>query len=238
MNRGTDSACSGRPGDPEFEARRLAARARLDAIDDAGKSDPYRRAWFEAVYESAGSDAAQIPWADLSPHPLLAAWLATVPAPAAGARALDIGCGLGDNAAAMAAKGWRTTAFDLSPRAIRWAQSRFPDVDFRAADLFSPPAEWNGAFDLVHECYTLQALPDAPRAQAIARIASFVAPRGRLIVIARARNNSGPAAGPPWPLTRDEVMSFAAHGLAAEAVEQLADPTDGKPHWRAVFRRS
>jgi hypothetical protein len=33
-------------------------------------------------------------------------------------------------------------------------------------------------------------------------------------------------------------MSFAAHGLTAEAVDQLADPTDGKPHWRAVFRRS
>jgi SAM-dependent methyltransferase len=233
MNRSSDS-----PGDPDFEQRRLAARARLDAIDDAGKSDPYRRAWFEAVYDSAGSDAAQIPWADLGPHPLLAAWLATASAPAAGARALDIGCGLGDNAAAMAARGWRTTAFDLSPRAIRWAQSRFPEVDFLAADLFRPPADWNGAFDLVHECYTLQALPDAPRAEAIAQIARFVGAGGRLVLIARARNTSGPAAGPPWPLTRDEVMSVTAHGLAAEAVEELADPADGKPHWRAVFRRS
>ena len=238
MNRGTDAPGTDTPGDPDFEQRRLAARARLDAIDDAGKSDPYRRAWFEAVYESAGSDAAQIPWADLSPHPLLAAWLVNASAPAPGARALDIGCGLGDNAAAISAKGFRTTAFDLSPRAIRWAQSRFPQVDFLAADLFRPPAAWNSAFDLVHECYTLQALPDAPRAEAIATIARFVAPGGALVLIARARNDSGPAAGPPWPLTRDEIMSFATHGLTAEAVEQLADPTDGKPHWRAVFRRS
>ena len=232
MNRSPDS-----PGDPDFEQRRLAARARLDAIDDAGKSDPYRRAWFEAVYESAGSDAAQIPWADLGPHPLLAAWLATASTPRAGARALDIGCGLGDNAAAISAKGWRTTAFDLSPRAIRWAQSRFPQVGFLAADLFRPPAEWNAAFDLVHECYTLQALPDAPRAQAMRHIARFVRPGGTLLVIARARESSGPVSGPPWPLSREEIMSFEAQDLRAEAIEQLPDPTDGKPHWRAAFRK-
>jgi len=28
------------PDDPDFAARRLAARARLDAIDDKGASDP------------------------------------------------------------------------------------------------------------------------------------------------------------------------------------------------------
>ena len=106
------------PNDVAFAARRLAARARLDAMDDAGARDPYRRAWFDAVYETAGDDPAQVPWADLAPHPLLAAWLANAAAPARQARALDIGCGLADNAAAIAAKGWRVTGFDLSPREI------------------------------------------------------------------------------------------------------------------------
>jgi SAM-dependent methyltransferase len=220
-----------------FAARRLAARARLDAMDDAGASDPYRRAWFEAVYRTAGDDPAQIPWADLAPHPLLAAWLAKIHAPAPGACALDVGCGLGDNAAAIAARGWRVTGFDLSPRAIRWASSRFPALDFIAADLFAPPAGWNAAFDLVHECYTLQALPDAPRAEAMRQIARFVRPGGKLLAIARARDGSGPVAGPPWPLSRDEIMRFTQHGLRIEAIEQLSHPTDGKPHWRAAFRR-
>ena len=51
------------PPSVDFAARRLAARARLNEIDDAGASDPYRRAWFEAVYETAGDDPAQVPWA-------------------------------------------------------------------------------------------------------------------------------------------------------------------------------
>ena len=227
------------PGDAAFEARRLAARARLDAIDDAGARDPYRRAWFEAVYDTAGADAAQIPWADLAPHPLLASWLAAFGVTANEARALDVGCGLGDNAAALAAAGFRTIGFDLSPRAIGWAQSRFADVTFVTADLFNPPPEWHGAFDLVHECYTLQALPDAPRAEAIDQLASFVRAGGRLLVIARARGGPGPVAGPPWPLSRDEVMSVVTqHGLTLETIEELTDPIDGKPHWRALFRRT
>ena len=229
---------TGGPGDPAFDARRLAARARLDALDDAGAGDPYRRAWFAAVYDTAGDDPAQIPWADLVPHPLLAGWLGALRAPAPGARALDVGCGLGDNAAGIAAKGFRVTAFDLSRRAIAWAQPRFPHVEFMTADLFAPPAEWTGAFDLVHECYTLQALPDAPRVQAMARIASFVRPGGRLLVIARARDDGTSSAGPPWPLSRQDLMGLTAHGLVAETIEPLPDPSDGKPHWRAVFRRS
>ncbi len=87
----------------------------------------------------------------------------------------------------------------------------------------------------MHECYTLQALPYAPRAEAMRQITRFLRPGGTLLVIARARDSTDPAAGPPWPLSREELMHFTAYGLRAGTIEQLPDPTDGKPHWRAVF---
>ena len=94
--------------DADFAESRARARARLDAIDPHKReggvdADPHRRDWFEAVYDLAGDDPAGVPWAGLAPHPLLAQWLAG--RSLAGLRALDVGCGLGDNAEALAAAG-------------------------------------------------------------------------------------------------------------------------------------
>ena len=224
----------------DFAARRAAARQRLDAIDPAksGKlDDPYRRDWFRAVYDLAAGDEAAVPWADKAAHPLLQEWL-DGGAPQ-GLRALDVGCGLGDNAEALAAAGAQTTAFDLSEEAISWAKRRFPQsrVDYRAADLFAPPAEWRQAFDFVHECYTLQALPNRLLPEAGGALASFLKPGGRLLVIARSRPNPAAPNGPPWPLARGDIEGLTAHGLELDSLEELAPP-DEPAHWRALYRRA
>ena len=213
--------------DREADADRLSAAA-LRAGDPTG--------WFEPLYAEAAQGRAVIPWDRGGPHPLLVEWAAARPAPAPGQRALVVGSGPGSDAAYLAGLGWAVTGFDVAPSAIAAARQRFADglVDFQVADVLEPPEEWTAAYDLVFESYTVQALPVALRPTVINHVRRFVAPNGRLLVLAAAEDTHVEA-GPPWPLTRAEVESFAADGLAAVRIEDLT--AGGSRRWRAEFRR-
>lgn len=195
--------------------------------------------WFERLYAAGAAGEVGIPWDRTEPHPLLAG---AVPTPAPGARAVVVGCGVGADAEHLAGLGYAVTGFDVAPTAIETARRRstHPGADYRVADLLELPAEWERAFALAVEIYTVQALPDPPRPAAIAAISALVAPGGRLLVVMGARgDHEEPAAdGPPWPISRAELDAFAAGGLLAESVELI--PSTGAPpwpHWRASFGR-
>jgi 2-polyprenyl-3-methyl-5-hydroxy-6-metoxy-1,4-benzoquinol methylase len=237
------------PTSPEFAARRAEARKALDAIDPAKNAnsqgaaaiDPLRRDWFESVYGRAQNDPALVPWANLAPHPLTKAWIGTQAKGISGLRALDIGCGLGDNAECLAEAGAKVMAFDLVETAVEWAKRRFlhTAVDYRAADLFAPPEEWRGAFDLVHECYTLQALSAPLLPRALAALASFLAPGGKLLIIARARDEDAEAEGPPWPLPPSIFTEARRQGLKPLSIEDITATAEvGRRHWRALLGRA
>jgi SAM-dependent methyltransferase len=181
-----------------------------------------------------------VPWDRGVPSRCLTGWAADRALRGAGQRAVVVGCGLGDDAEFIAGLGFQTVAFDISPTAIAAARRRFPGsaVRYQAADLLSPPAAWRQAFDLVVESLILQALPDPPRRDAIARLGDLVAPGGTLIAIARAREPDQAVAGPPWALTRAEIDAFAGSGLEPVRIEDMHDPQMPWPRrWRAEFRR-
>jgi SAM-dependent methyltransferase len=195
--------------------------------------------WFDALYRSAQGQTAAIPWANLRPNPYLAKWLknsSIVPK-----RALVIGCGLGDDAELVASIGWSVVAFDISPEAVRWARDRFPQskVDYRVADALKMPSEWHHQFDLVVEIFTLQALPQPLRMQAMPMIAGAVAPGGHLFLFARAREETDPPGQMPWPVTAREVREFEKQGLDCQSFDDFLD--DENPpvrRFQVIFRRN
>jgi SAM-dependent methyltransferase len=93
-------------------------------------------------------------------------------------RALDVGCGQGDDARWLASKGWIVTASDISSVALARAR-RDDDIDYVHADYLTvaPPAE---SFDLVAMHYF--AIPKTNSAAARG-IADAVAPGGTLLVV-------------------------------------------------------
>ena len=204
--------------DDAFRKRQEAAKAEINRIDrEDHATNPRRDAFFETVYDQASGDAARVPWADLQAKPQLLDWLSAHPG--AGREAVDIGCGLGDNAEAIARHGWQTLGFDFSPKAIDWARARFPQspVTYETGDLFNLRPEWLGRYDLVHECFTLQSIPPDTLAQTIPATCALVAPGGALLVYTRLRPDGAAVDGPPWPLERSVANRFADHGMVLEA---------------------
>ena len=148
----------------------------------------------------------------------MTAWLDQPGLDVAGVDAVVVGCGLGDEAADLAARGCRVTAFDVSPTAVAWARDRHPDaqVDWRTADLLDLPTDLRGAFGLVVEVRTVQSLPASHRDAAMQQVASLVASGGYLVATLLLATSDSAARtwdGPPWALAPSELAAFAAAGL-------------------------
>jgi SAM-dependent methyltransferase len=209
------------------EADRLAAQA-------IASGNP--TAWFDELYTAGADGEVGMPWDRTAPHPLIADWAAGVDG--TGRKAIVVGCGLGADAEFLARLGYATTAFDIAPTAVRVARDRHPHstVDYRVADLLALPESWVHGFDLVVDVFTVQALPDPPRRDAIVNVGRLVAPGGSLVIVAFRGDLAGPR--PPWPLERGEVEAFATDGLDVDRIEETSDRGGGSaPRWRATFTR-
>jgi SAM-dependent methyltransferase len=188
--------------------------------------------WFEPLYEAVSQGRAEAPWDRGAPHALLVDW-------AQHRRALVIGAGLGDDAEYIASLGFNTLAFDVAPTVVELARGRHPGsrVEYTTANLLDPPPAWRGAFDFVFESLTVQSMPPATHALAIANVASMVARGGTLLVVAT-QAGEAPPDGPPWPLMRAEIEAFATTGLRANRIEEIpAADNPGIVRWRAEFRK-
>ncbi|GAB3171493.1 class I SAM-dependent methyltransferase [Myceligenerans halotolerans] len=157
-------------------------------------------------------------------------------------RALDLGCGEGGDAVWLARQGWTVTGVDLSPTAVTRGRAAaaaacLPPDRFRlvAADL----ATWTTeeSYDLVTASF-LQSWPvEIPRAEILRRATSFVAPGGRLLVVAHAAAPSWAppemVQGYPFPSPDGDLAALALDAgwtvLAAETRKRATTSPDGGP---------
>jgi len=210
------------------------ARDHLDRGDATG--------WFEELYKTADGDIDAIPWLDLEPNRFLVEWDRGKIVDGSGKHALVVGCGLGDEALYLADRKYDVTAFDISPKVIEWAKQVHQEskIEFVVADMFEPPGDWIGAFDLVVEVYTIQALPLALRRESIDAIESFVKPGGELVVVQRLRTDEiDDPDGPPWALSRKELKRFEEQGLKEVEFETyLGDEDEPVERLVALYRNT
>lgn len=231
-----DSAAPGAPPPDAVDE----ARERMKALARPFVARGEATGWFEPLYAAAAGDPSGVPWADMEPTPGVVEWCARHGVQGEGRRALVVGCGLGDDAGLLADLGFAVTGFDIAPSAIDWCRRRYAGrpIHFEPADLFAPPRGWLSAFDFVVEVNTIQALPPALRADAVPRLGYFLAPGGRLLLVARGREAADPPGELPWPLARPELAPLLASGLVEESFEDYLDDEDPPVRrFRAVYRR-
>jgi SAM-dependent methyltransferase len=218
-----------------------------DLADELGSkavADGEPTRWYDELWSAAGRGEVPLPWDHTDPHPVLAEWLSRWQADRPGGRAVVVGCGLGADSEHLARHGWETTAFDISPAAVAAVRQRYPDspVDYREGnllDLAGSSADLVGAFDLVVEIYTLQALHPSLRTAAVAGVRGLLAPGGTALVVQVVRRDEEPLSDePPWTLSRAEMEAVAGDGVVLESIVEVLPEGRVRPLWEMVLTRA
>lgn len=198
--------------------------------------------WFEPLYAAARGRLSAVPWAEGAPHPYVVDWLDDPVSTPSGRRAVVVGCGLGDDAAELARRGYEVTAFDVSRSAVDWARRRHPevDVDWHVADLMDLPEAWQHSFDLVVEARTVQSLPGVVRDAAMHATGMLAGPGGVVVVVTlvAASNDIAQAwQGPPWVQAPSELAVYRGSGLVRLALEHPEPDERGVMEVRLTLQR-
>jgi SAM-dependent methyltransferase len=163
-----------------------------------------------------------------------------------GAEVLEVGCGPGTDAQAIA-KGRRYTGVDLSAVQLAHARAAVPGGTFIHADVFDvelPPA----SFDAVIALYVFGHVPSARLGELLDRIATWLRPGGFLCASFGTSDNAG-SIERMWlgavdmyfsstpPERTDEALGAAGYAIvSAETITEI-EPEEGPATFRWVIAR-
>ena len=130
-------------------------------------------------------------------------------------RALVPGCGRGHEVALAVERGLDATGLDIAPTGVAEARALYPQFAerFVTGDLFNPPAELRGVFDVVIEHTCMSALPPALRADYRRGIDLTLRRGGLLIGVWYINPALDPGEeGPPFPFSEAALTALFAAG--------------------------
>lgn len=144
-------------------------------------------------------------------------------------RALDIGCGLGLEAAMLSDAGFRAVGVDLSSVALTRASAAHPDVSFVEADVRSLPFA-DGDFEVLLDRGCFHYLEPADRSRYASEAMRVLRPGGRFLLRACLR-----AAGVRNDIGMDTLLSVFA-GWDVIAAREADVPSDTRNMQALVIR--
>jgi len=144
-------------------------------------------------------------------------------------RALVPGCGRGHEVALAVKQGLDATGLDIAPTAVAEACARYPHLAgrFVMGNLFDPPAEMRGAYDVVLEHTCMSALPPTLRADYRRGIDLTLRRGGLLIGVWYINPALDPGKeGPPFPFSVTDLTALFAEGyeIVDDYVPDVAFP--------------
>ena len=196
------------------------------------------RARFENAY------AGKAPWDIPKPQPPFVAVADLVASPV-----LDAGCGTGENALFLAARGHRVTGIDFVKEAIerarRKAVERSLSVEFLVKDAITLDA-WSERFAGVIDCGMFHVFSDDDRQRYVRGLAHVVQPGGRVFLMCF--SDEEPGTEGPRRVSQQELHDAFAEGWEVESLQPVrfeVNPeftdisfSEGGPKgWFVVLRR-
>jgi len=154
------------------------------------------------------------------------------------------GCGHGHEVALALEFGLDATGLDIAPTGVAAARALYPKLAerFVVGDLFNPPPEMRGAFDVVLEHTCMSGLHPTMRADYLRGIDLTLRRGGLLIGVWYIEPDLDPGyEGPPFPFSVPDLTALFAQGyeIVEDYVPDVAFPSrSGRERMRVLRRAS
>ncbi len=202
-------------------------------------SNLHDRGHFENAY------AGKAPWDIGKPQGALAESVDLVTSPV-----LDAGCGTGENALFLAARGHHVTGIDFVDEAIRMARSKAVErgltVEFQVKDALTL-GDWDKRFATVIDSGLFHVFSDQDRVRYVAGLTHVTQPGGRMLLLCFSDEEPG-TQGPRRVSQREIRAAFEDAWTVEEIRARRADVrpdmegpsfSEGGPKvWFAIIRRN